>query len=88
MQAHVRNDVKPSVGRVVTLDWMEWVDVSSIAVYVVIMSDLDCQNSSYGDTGWISHFNRIPVISVFAVRVTPIFTNKKHALNTLKMGAL
>jgi hypothetical protein len=35
-----------------------------------------------------SSFNRIPVISVFAVRVTPIFTNNKHALNTLKMGSL
>jgi hypothetical protein len=33
-------------------------------------------------------FNRIPAIRVFAVRVTPIFTNKKHALNTLKMGLL
>jgi hypothetical protein len=32
--------------------------------------------------------NRIPAIRVFAVRVTPIFTNKKHALNTLKMGLL
>jgi hypothetical protein len=26
--------------------------------------------------------NRIPVISVLEVRVTPIFSNKKHALNT------
>jgi hypothetical protein len=31
-------------------------------------------------------FNRIPVISVFAVRVTSIFTSKIHAINTLKMG--
>jgi hypothetical protein len=34
------------------------------------------------------YLNRIPAIRVFAVRVTPIFTNKKHALNTLKMGPL
>jgi hypothetical protein len=33
-------------------------------------------------------FNRIPVISVFAVRITLIFTSKIHAINTLKMGAL
>jgi hypothetical protein len=33
-------------------------------------------------------FNRIPAIRFFAVRVTPIFTNEKHALNTLKMGLL
>jgi hypothetical protein len=33
-------------------------------------------------------FSRIPVISVFAVRVTPIFTSKVHALNTLKMAPL
>jgi hypothetical protein len=26
--------------------------------------------------------NRIPIIRVFAVRVTPIFTSKTHALNT------
>jgi hypothetical protein len=26
--------------------------------------------------------NRIPVIRIFAVRVTPIFTSKNHALNT------
>jgi hypothetical protein len=32
--------------------------------------------------------NRIPAIRVFAVRVTLIFTNKIHALNTLKMGLL
>jgi hypothetical protein len=32
--------------------------------------------------------NRIQAIRVFAVRVTPIFTNKKHALNTLKMALL
>jgi hypothetical protein len=32
--------------------------------------------------------NRIPVIRGFAVRVTPIFTSKMHALNTFKMGTL
>jgi hypothetical protein len=32
--------------------------------------------------------NRIPVIRGFAVRVTPIFTSKIHALNTLRMGPL
>jgi hypothetical protein len=26
--------------------------------------------------------NRIPVIRILAVRVTPILTSKKHALNT------
>jgi hypothetical protein len=33
-------------------------------------------------------FNSFQAIRVFAVRVTPIFTNKKHALNTLKMAPL
>jgi hypothetical protein len=32
--------------------------------------------------------NSFPVIRGFAVRVTPISTNKKHATNTLKMAAL
>jgi hypothetical protein len=32
--------------------------------------------------------NSFQAIRVFAVRVTPIFTNKKHALNTLKMAPL
>jgi hypothetical protein len=35
-----------------------------------------------------SYFNSFPVIRGFAVRVTPISTNKKHAINTLKMAAL
>jgi hypothetical protein len=33
-------------------------------------------------------FNRIQAIRVFAVSVTPIFTNKKHSINTLKMAPL
>jgi hypothetical protein len=33
-------------------------------------------------------FNSFQAIRVFAVRVTPIFTNKKPALNTLKMALL
>jgi hypothetical protein len=32
--------------------------------------------------------NKIPVIRYLALRVTPIFTGKIHALNTLKMGPL
>jgi hypothetical protein len=32
MQAHVRNDVKPSVRHVVTSDRLEFVDVSSISL--------------------------------------------------------
>jgi hypothetical protein len=36
----------------------------------------------------ISRINSFPVIRGFAVRVTPISTNKKHAINTLKMAAL
>jgi hypothetical protein len=32
--------------------------------------------------------NSFPVIRGFAVRVTPIFSNKTHALNTWKMGCL
>jgi hypothetical protein len=32
--------------------------------------------------------NRIPVIRYLPLRVTPIFSNKTHALNTLKMGCL
>jgi hypothetical protein len=32
--------------------------------------------------------NRIPVIRYLPLRVTPIFSNKTHALNTLKMGIL
>jgi hypothetical protein len=35
-----------------------------------------------------NQLNRIQAISVFAVRVTPIFTNKKHAINTLKIAPL
>jgi hypothetical protein len=31
LQADVRNDVKPSVGRVVISDWLESVDASSIS---------------------------------------------------------
>jgi hypothetical protein len=30
--------------------------------------------------------NRIPVIRYLPLRVTPIFANKNHALNTLKMA--
>jgi hypothetical protein len=30
----------------------------------------------------IRALNRIPAIRVFAVRVTPIFTNKKHGINS------
>jgi ABC-type lipoprotein release transport system permease subunit len=40
------------------------------------------------DLLWNMGINRIQAIRVFAVRVTPFFTNKKHALNTLKMGPL
>jgi hypothetical protein len=36
----------------------------------------------------IDLFNSFQAIRVFAVRVTPIFTSKIHALNTYKMGAL
>jgi hypothetical protein len=32
--------------------------------------------------------NRIPVVRYLPLRVTPIFANKNHALNTLKMGRL
>jgi hypothetical protein len=38
-----------------------------------------------GFAGW---FNRIPVIRYLPLRVTPIFANKNHALNTLKMSLL
>jgi hypothetical protein len=31
-------------------------------------------------------FNRTPAIRNLPLRVTPIFANKNHALNTLKMG--
>jgi hypothetical protein len=33
-------------------------------------------------TGSVDHVNRIPVIRGFAVRVTPIFTSKIHAINS------
>jgi hypothetical protein len=33
-----------------------------------------------------SFFNRTPAIRNLPLRVTPIFANKIHALNTLKMG--
>jgi hypothetical protein len=41
MQAHVRNDVKPSVGQVVALDRLECVDVSSISLLVGGCINLD-----------------------------------------------
>jgi hypothetical protein len=37
--------------------------------------------------GAVRLVNRIPVIRGFAVRVTPIFTSKIRALNTLKNGS-
>jgi hypothetical protein len=47
------------------------------------MSDAMCP---VGREKW--KINRIQAIRVFAVRVTPIFANKKYALNTLKMAPL
>jgi hypothetical protein len=51
MQTHIRNDVKPSVGRVVTLDWLNWVDVSSNSVDVVTSVNLGCYKPLFGNFG-------------------------------------
>jgi hypothetical protein len=39
-------------------------------------------------TANILRINRTPAIRNLPLRVTPIFANKNHALNTLKMGPL
>jgi hypothetical protein len=55
------------------------------AVYAVAVVVI---NKKFKASNRVHTINRIPAIRVFAVRVTPIFTNKKHVLNTLKMGLL
>jgi hypothetical protein len=50
MQAHEGNDVKQSVGLVVTLDWVEKVSVSSIRLSDVTCLNLGCYKPSFGDT--------------------------------------
>jgi hypothetical protein len=47
MQAHVRNDVKPSVGQVVISDWLEYAVVSSISVDVIKSVTLGCDKVSF-----------------------------------------
>jgi hypothetical protein len=49
MEAHVRNDVKPSVGRVVTSHWFESVDVSLISVEVVPCDKLGSYKPTFID---------------------------------------
>jgi hypothetical protein len=39
-------------------------------------------------TRMVEELNRTPAIRNLPLRVTPIFANKNHALNTLKMGPL
>jgi hypothetical protein len=41
MQAHVRNNVKPSIGRVITSDLFRYVDVSLISLLVAGCSQRD-----------------------------------------------
>jgi hypothetical protein len=42
MQAVIRNDVKPSVGRVVTSGWLYQTDVSSISATIITIVRLGC----------------------------------------------
>jgi hypothetical protein len=49
MQPHVRNDVKPSIGRVVTSDWLDF-DVGSISTVVEACVCEGCDNACFGDT--------------------------------------
>jgi hypothetical protein len=55
---------------------------------ITIMTTMTCDMLVNQKVKVYLFFNRIPAIRVFAVRVTPIFTNKIHALNTLKMATL
>jgi hypothetical protein len=50
MQPHVRNDVKQSVGLVVTSDWVEKIDVRSIRLSVVSCVNLGCYKPLSGET--------------------------------------
>jgi hypothetical protein len=50
MQARGRNDVKPSVGQVVTSHQFEWVEVSSISVDVLTCVNLGFYKPLIGDT--------------------------------------
>jgi hypothetical protein len=47
-----------------------------------------CCTSPLTNNQRIIHVNRIGVIRILALRVTPIFTSKKHALNTWKIDPL
>jgi hypothetical protein len=61
--------------------------IRSVGAYEAIHRSVvkDVSSSPLTGEGCI---NRIQAIRVFAVRVTPIFTNRKHAINTLKMTPL
>jgi hypothetical protein len=50
MHPHVRNDVKQSVGLVVTSNWVEKVDVSSISHLVKACAILSTYKPPFGDT--------------------------------------
>jgi hypothetical protein len=62
MQAHIRNDVKPSVGRVIASEWLEMEDVGSIPLADKGCYDLDCYKSTSGDPNRhvpFHHFYRV-----------------------------
>jgi hypothetical protein len=42
MVVHVRNDVKPSIGWVVTSHWLQYMDVSSISAVVASCVSFGC----------------------------------------------
>jgi hypothetical protein len=50
MQPHVRNDVKQSVGLVVTLDWLGKTDCTSSRLSVEACVNLGCYKPPFGDT--------------------------------------
>jgi hypothetical protein len=78
------------VGSVVASNWLELEDVSSISVYVVSCVSFWASGSFHLAIRRRPSFlfNRIGAIRILALRVTPIFTSKIHALISLKMGPL
>ena len=56
MKAHVRNDVKQSVGLVVTSYWLELSDVSSIPVRSETCVNLDRYKPSFGSSKFFMYF--------------------------------
>jgi hypothetical protein len=76
MQSHVRNDVTPSVDRVVTSDRLEYTDGSSIRLFAQSWVNLGCckHRSSYPEGCVLSH----PFYRVY-------FASEKHITRTSKI---